>query len=130
MRKVKLSAPMTPRELAQHLGWPTDRKGIKKLIRCIKRKERALGQQIFWRLPDRRLQTTVAVLRYHMPELIETRDEVSEKLKEMVESLEEKIAALARTDRVIGANVRRLRTRVVLLEGGGPRRPTTARDSG
>lgn len=127
MRQVKLSPPMTPRELAERLGWPTNRAGLKRLIRCIKRKERILGQQIFWRLPGGRLQTTVAVLRYHMPELIETRDEVSERLKEMVNSLEEKLAALAANDRSLGARMRKLNARVSLLEQKAPRSPTMAR---
>lgn len=107
---------MTPRELAIKLKWPTDRKSIRKLIRRIKAKERVLGQQIFIRLSGGRLQTTDALLRHHMPELVQTRDEMQEMIKEELDHIQEQIATLNVRDRALAARIKIVLDRVKALE--------------
>lgn len=117
MPRPRLTALMTPRELAERLGWPTEKYAVRRLVRRIKARERVLGEQIFMRMPGGRLMTSDALLLHHMPEIVRTRDEVTEKVRQNLSSIEEKLAILDVRDKAIAARVRELADRVRKLEG-------------
>lgn len=115
---MKLYPLLRIKELAPLLGLTPDRNTCLKLIRDIQAREGYLGVTILQKgpLPNSAFTTTIPLLRQHMPELFDRKDEGIEFLRTEIKKYEEAFSELRSRDNALAASIRRLKNDLEILK--------------
>lgn len=119
---TRLSAPLTLRELAALMGWPAGRAAIRRLVRVLRQRERALARAghdvvlLHVDQPRAPARVTLTQLRAHMPELFDTQAEIVAAVRAEQEELREDVADAKERTILLARRLGTVEARVVELE--------------
>ncbi len=128
--RLRLSTPMTLRDLAIAMGRPpraSTLRGLARLLRARERRLRRDGHEVellHADVPKRPATVTLAQLRAYMPELFDTHDEIVSAVRAEQEAIEEAIEEMRARTELLGKRLRAAEDRIRELERRDPSRAT------
>jgi len=111
---MRMSPPITLRELARFLGHDFTRNDLKRLRRRIRNREEILGVQILMGNGDSNAPhtTTIPILREYMPEIFDRKNEGIDFIKAELAKYEERFDELKGRDQALARKLRALEAKL------------------
>ncbi len=113
---VTLSQPLSMRQAASRLGFGDSVPAARKLTRLVRKREQEIGKKILiGGGRGRRIYITIAALRKHYDDLVDEGGYLNKVLDDLKSWITDEVKVLQGRDRVLGANIRKLRREVAEL---------------